>query len=154
MTNLTSLLRLSSLLLVAQWSVPAAAQAGAVANGMREPRITFVDPPTPKAREIIAWAVDRYRDAGLQLPDLKISFPSPCGGKGALYHVGRSAVDFCRINKHRVLHEFAGCLGRHFGGRPRRVPRAAWPDRVVGRYRDAVRASRAPSTSPRSSPGS
>ena len=72
-----------------------------------EPRITFVDQPTPKERDIILWAVGRYRDAGLQLPDLEISFPVICSGKGALYHVGKSSIDFCRINKNRALHEFA-----------------------------------------------
>jgi hypothetical protein len=72
-----------------------------------EPRITFVDQPTTKAQDIIVWAVGLYRDAGLQLPDLKISFPVICSGKGALYHVGKSSIDFCRINKNRALHEFA-----------------------------------------------
>jgi hypothetical protein len=72
------------------------------------PHLTFVDPPTPKAAEIIAWAVDRFRDAGLQLPDLNISFPTFCEGKKALYHVGRSSIDFCyNINKTTALHEFA-----------------------------------------------
>ena len=74
----------------------------------REPQITFVDEPTPKARETITWAVDRYRRAGLQLPDLKISFPALCGSKKALYHVGKKSIDFCLIvNKRTVLHEFA-----------------------------------------------
>jgi hypothetical protein len=72
------------------------------------PRLTFVDPPTPKAAEIIEWAVDRFRDAGLQLPDLEISFPTSCEGKKALYHVGRRSIDFCYIiNKTTVLHELA-----------------------------------------------
>ena len=74
----------------------------------REPQITFVDEPTPKARETITWAVDRYRRAGLQLPDLKISFPASCGGKAALYHVGQKSIDFCfNVKKNTVLHEFA-----------------------------------------------
>ncbi len=76
-------------------------------SAWHEPRITFVDQPTTKAQDIIGWAVSRYRDAGLQLPDLKISFPVTCSGKGALYHVGKSSIDFCRINKNRALHEFA-----------------------------------------------
>jgi hypothetical protein len=75
---------------------------------MHEPRITFVDPPTPKAREIIEWALGRFREAGLQLPDLDISFPTSCNGKSALYHVGRRSVDFCYVvHKITVLHEFA-----------------------------------------------
>jgi hypothetical protein len=88
---------------------PAAAQSGPSSPlPTVQPRLTFVDPPTPKAAEIIAWAVDRFRDAGLQLPDLEISFPTSCEGKKALYHVGRSSIDFCYvINKTTVLHEFA-----------------------------------------------
>jgi hypothetical protein len=79
----------------------------ALRQAAREPRITFVDPPTPKAREVIVWAIGRFRDAGLQLPDLQISFPTFCGGKAALYHVGRRSIDFCLIHKRTVLHEFA-----------------------------------------------
>ena len=74
---------------------------------MGRPRITYVDQPTLKAHDLIVWAVDRYLDAGLQLPDLKISFPTFCGGKAALYHVGRRSIDFCFISKRTVLHEFA-----------------------------------------------
>ena len=108
MTNHTALLRLSSLLLATATVVPAAADGGPGSLlTWHEPRITFVDEPTPKAREIITWAVDQYRNAGLQLPDLTISFPKLCDGKGALYHVGKRSIDFCRINKRRALHEFA-----------------------------------------------
>jgi hypothetical protein len=108
MTNHTALLRLSSLLLASSIVVPAAAEAVPGSRpAWHEPRITYVDQPTPKEREIVSWAVDQYREAGLQLPDLKISFPALCDGKGALYHVGKRAIDFCRINKRRALHEFA-----------------------------------------------
>ena len=108
MTNHTALLRLSSLLLATAIVVPAAAEGGPASGpAWHEPRITYIDEPTPKAREIITWAVDQYREAGLQLPDLTISFPVLCDAKGALYHVGKSAIDFCRINKRRALHEFA-----------------------------------------------
>ena len=90
-------------------AAPTTAQTGPASRlPTRQPQITFVDEPTPKAREIIRWAVDRYRRAGLQLPDLKISFPAFCGGKAALYHVGQKSMDFCLIVKKRtVLHEFA-----------------------------------------------
>jgi hypothetical protein len=108
MTNRTALFRLSTLFLASTIAVPAAAQSTSHSRlAWREPRITFLDPPTEKAQEIITWAVDRYREAGLQLPDLKISFPPLCAKKGALYHVGKSSIDFCRINKRRALHEFA-----------------------------------------------
>jgi hypothetical protein len=73
----------------------------------RRPYITFVGRPTPKASDTIAWAIDRYRSAGLQLPDLTVSFPTFCAGKAALYHVGRRSIDFCFISRRTVLHEFA-----------------------------------------------
>ena len=99
---------MSTLLLVSTIAAPAAAQSGPASRPVtREPRITFVDQPTQRAKDIITWAVDRYVDAGLQLPDLDISFPTSCSGKAALYHVGRSSIDFCFISKRTVLHEFA-----------------------------------------------
>jgi len=71
------------------------------------PELNFVDQPTPVERETISWAIDRFVDAGLQLPDLDIRFPVFCDGKGAVYHVGQSAIDFCRVSRKNVLHEFA-----------------------------------------------
>lgn len=109
MMNHTAILRLGTLVLVGTMASTASVQS--IADSHRqtvEPQITFLDPPTPKAQEIVAWAVDRYRDAGLQLPDLAISFPTSCGGKTALYHVGLRSIDFCYIiTKTTVLHEFA-----------------------------------------------
>ena len=71
------------------------------------PELTFVDQPTPVQRETISWAVGRFVAAGLQLPNLDIRFPVFCNGKGALYHVGQSSIDFCRLNRKNVLHELA-----------------------------------------------
>ena len=51
--------------------------------------------------------MSRFGDAGLQLPDLVISFPALCAGKAALYHVGRASLEFCRINRRVALHELA-----------------------------------------------
>ena len=109
MLKLTALHPLNTMLFIGILVAPLASQPGPPASPRPiQPRITFVDPPTSKAREIIAWAVGRFDDAGLQLPDLRISFPAHCGGKKALYHVGQSSVDFCyNINKTTVLHEFA-----------------------------------------------
>lgn len=86
------------------WSAPAASES---ARPWHEPLITYVGQTTPQAEEIVTWAVAQYRQVGLQLPDLTISFPALCDGKGALYHVGKRSVEFCRINKRRALHEFA-----------------------------------------------
>lgn len=56
---------------------------------------------------MIEWATDRFVAAGLQLPDLEISFPVSCGGKAARYHVGQNRIDLCRLNQRLVLHELA-----------------------------------------------
>ena len=137
MTNHTALLRLSSLLLAGSIVVPAATEAGPGSQpAWHEPRITYVDQPTPKAREIVAWAVDQYREAGLQLSDLTISFPALCDGKGALYHVGKRAIDFCRINKRRALHEFAHAWDDTSGA----VDRAAFLEAVTGYPQSRARA--------------
>jgi hypothetical protein len=73
----------------------------------REPVITFAGTPTDTQRDTIEWAVERYRSAGIRLPDLTISFPQLCSGKAALYHVGQQAIGFCHVAKRTVLHEFA-----------------------------------------------
>ena len=106
MSNRTSLVQLSAVLLAVSIGVAEAPHTTA-APQWREPVITYLDPPTPQQQEIITWAVERYHQAGLQLPDLSISFPPICDGKGALYHVGHRSIDFCRVNKRRALHEFA-----------------------------------------------
>ena len=41
--------------------------------------ITYIDEPSDTDREIVDWAVERYLEARLQLPDLQISFPVACG---------------------------------------------------------------------------
>ena len=73
----------------------------------RAANITYIDEPTLSERETITWAVGRFAAAGLELPDLDVRFPVYCKGKGAIYHIGESSVDFCRVNKKNVLHEFA-----------------------------------------------
>ncbi|HEY7627918.1 MAG TPA: hypothetical protein VH761_12650, partial [Ilumatobacteraceae bacterium] len=108
MTNRTALLRLSTLVLVGMIGTASAeSNSTAVTPTWRAPVITYVTQPTPQAEQIVTWAVDQYRLAGLQLPDLTITFKAFCSGKGALYHVGKRTIDFCRINKRRTLHEFA-----------------------------------------------
>ena len=108
MMNHTALIRLGTLLLVSTISVPTAAQSESNSRPpTREPRITFLDQPTPEAHDIIVWALERFHDAGLQVPDLEVSFPALCGGKAALYHVGRRFIEFCHINKRTAVHELA-----------------------------------------------
>lgn len=108
MMNRTALFGMGTLLLISTMVASSAAQNWAgPQRPWREPHITFVNPPTPKAHEILVWAVDRFRQTGLQLPDLEIAFPVQCAGKGARYHVGKNLIEFCRVNKNRALHEFA-----------------------------------------------
>jgi hypothetical protein len=76
-------------------------------SSTHKPRFTYLEQPTTEAREIIDWAVSRYRSAGLQLPDLTVSFPTFCEGRAALYHVGEKSIEFCQITRRNALHEFA-----------------------------------------------
>ena len=69
--------------------------------------ITYLDEPSDTDREIVDWAVERYLEARLQLPDLQISFPVACGGKAGRYYVGQGVVELCNPTKVLVLHEFA-----------------------------------------------
>jgi hypothetical protein len=110
MSNRTSILQLGAVLLatsIGHATAPRISAVPAPVAPWRQPVITYLDAPTPQQRETIAWAIERYHEAGLQLPDLTISFPAICSGKGALYHVGQRSIDFCRVNKRRALHELA-----------------------------------------------
>jgi hypothetical protein len=73
----------------------------------RAANVTYIDEPTLSQRETISWAIGRFAAAGLQLPDLEVSFPASCEGKDAIYHFGELSVDFCRVSRQAVLHEFA-----------------------------------------------
>jgi hypothetical protein len=118
-----------------------------VATG--RPLITFVDQPTPKAREFIVWAIDRFLDAGLQLPDLRISFPNVCGGKAALYHVGRALHRLLLCQQAHRASRVRTRLGRHIGkSEPPSLPRVAWADHLVGRNRNGIKRARLGTTRP------
>jgi hypothetical protein len=69
--------------------------------------ITYVGEPSDHDRALVDWAVERYLEAGLQLPDLQISLPVTCGGKAGRYYVGQGVVELCNPTKALVLHEFA-----------------------------------------------
>ncbi len=68
--------------------------------------ITYLDQPSEADRDVVEWAAERFREAGLRLPDLTISFPTTCGGKAGAYHVGRDHIDLCGPSHRLVLHEF------------------------------------------------
>ena len=113
MTNRTyhsSLISVAALVVVATGSVVAAQRLDASAPPkapVHAPHLTYIDEPTAAQRETISWAVGRFVAAGMQLPDLDVRFPVFCDGKGAVYHVGESSIDFCRVYRKNVLHEFA-----------------------------------------------
>jgi hypothetical protein len=71
------------------------------------PAITYLDAPSEEEAEMVDWAIQRYLEVGLQLPDLDISFPVTCGGKGGRYLVGQQQIELCRPHRKVVLHEFA-----------------------------------------------
>jgi hypothetical protein len=109
-TNHTTLFGLAALLVIAGGTITAARGIDAShssATRVHAPTLTYIDEPTATQRETISWAVDRFVAAGLQLPNLDVRFPVFCDGKGAIYHVGESSIDFCRVNRKNVLHEFA-----------------------------------------------
>jgi hypothetical protein len=109
-TNYTTRFGLAVLVVIAGGLLTAAQRLeapGSSGTPVHAPKLTFIDDPTPPQRETIAWAVGRFVAAGLQLPDLDVRFPVFCNGKGALYHVGDSSIDLCRVNKKNVLHELA-----------------------------------------------
>src|SRR5262245_3625829 len=108
MTNHTALHRLGVwIMMLATTAVPASQITPDPPSPAHAPVIEFVDQPTPQALDTVTWAVGRFVAAGLQLPDLRIAFPVYCGGKGALYHVGDSSIDICRVSRKNVLHELA-----------------------------------------------
>lgn len=108
MLNHTALFRTGTLLLILTMAGPAAARSEHVSLvPLAEPRITFLDQPTPKEQAIVRWALDRFHDAGLQLPDLDIAFPATCAGKAGLYYFGRRYAEFCNISERIAVHEFA-----------------------------------------------
>jgi hypothetical protein len=71
------------------------------------PTITYLDGPTAERQELIDWALNRYKEAGLLLPDLEVAFPATCGGKAGRYLVGQARIEFCNPTRIIVLHELA-----------------------------------------------
>jgi hypothetical protein len=62
--------------------------------------------------EMLRWGVDRFTEAGLDLPILDVTFHrdvSACGGFLGLYRTrGEAAViDICHTRRHVILHELA-----------------------------------------------
>ncbi len=79
------------------------------------PHITILD-ATPAEVAMVEWALDRFDIAGLELPDLTISFhedPGHCGEYLGLYSMAIQQVSICNRGglstdpRNTVLHELA-----------------------------------------------
>lgn len=103
MTSHKALLILTSLLL----SFLDSPSAGSDPHGLSTPVITYVGDVSDHDRGIVEAAIDRIAEAGLQLPDLTISFPVNCDGRAGRYFVGQNRVELCRVSLRLVLHELA-----------------------------------------------
>lgn len=61
--------------------------------------------------EQVAWALDRFEEAGLQLPPIELTFhdgAGPCEGHPGYYRPGEVArIDICSSTNHVILHELA-----------------------------------------------
>jgi hypothetical protein len=71
------------------------------------PRITYTEAADDDERAVMDWAVARYAEAGLIIPELEVSFPVTCDGKGARYLVGQARIEICRLSRVNALHELA-----------------------------------------------
>lgn len=116
MSRSTALIALATLTTAAPFGLLTRGHEGAVsaplapvisAPVITAPTITYLDVPSEDQREVVAWAVGRYVEAGLELPDLEISFPVTCGGKAGRYLVGQNTIELCRPHRKLVLHELA-----------------------------------------------
>ena len=106
MTRLTAITAFAILTVAVPIGLSEGHQDGAAALPSA-PTITFVDEPSVGAREMIGWAIERYLEVGIQLPDLEISFPATCAGKAGRYIVGRNQVELCSAKPKLILHELA-----------------------------------------------
>jgi hypothetical protein len=75
--------------------------------------------PNPERRELIEWAVNRYREAGLEVPPVDVYFHSESTGcRGNLGYTAGERIDLCvrlamepgpqRIVLHELAHAWAG----------------------------------------------
>lgn len=71
------------------------------------PKITYPTQPAAEHADLVDWAIGRYIGAGLELPDLTVTFPDSCGGKAGRYLIGTGILELCTPNRTLVLHEMA-----------------------------------------------
>lgn len=84
-----------------QWSGISPASVGSVDESHR---LTITQP------ELLDWAKDRLRRAGLEFPDVDIRFHPDlmeCDGHMGLFNRASNSLDMCRIDKRWILHELA-----------------------------------------------
>jgi len=82
----------------------------AVAAVQDDARRTIAEDPT------ITWARSRFKDAGLELPNIEIVvFDSTidCDGRVGYYYADAGRLELCRLDKKTVLHELAHAWANH-----------------------------------------
>ncbi len=66
--------------------------------------------------ELVDWAVSRFLDAGLVLPEVSFLFHDharSCHGRAGLYDEAAKSVHLCLRNRHTILHELAHAWAHH-----------------------------------------
>ncbi len=103
----------------------------------------------------VAWALDRFEEAGLQLPPLELTFhdgAGPCDGHPGYYRPGDVArIEICSSKNHVILHELAHAwegasvtaevrdrFARHWGVDNWNDHSVAWEERGIERAADTV----------------
>lgn len=91
---------------------PAAATDADPTPAPSAPVVTFVGTASADERAMVAWAADRFVAAGLQLPDVTVSFPVICRSEddrplAGRYLVGRREIELCCPSRRLALHELA-----------------------------------------------
>jgi hypothetical protein len=100
-----------------------AGQASPMSRGagqVEQPRITLSNRTTnDQPVEIVDWSLERYEAAGLQLPDIDVTFYSwepsmaACSGHGGMwtFDQDKHSIDVCAVGvpsrRRMLLHEFA-----------------------------------------------
>ncbi len=83
--------------------------ASSLATGLSSGRDGSTEP-------MLAWALDRFRLAGLELPELDIivhGSTADCGGHVGYYVTSTNQLHVCRLDKKSVLHELAHAWADH-----------------------------------------
>lgn len=98
--------------LVAGAALAAPTPAAGTETTPTPPAVSFVGAPSDRERAMVVWGMGRFVAAGLQLPDVTVSFPAVCRGAdgralAGRYLVGRGEIELCRPSRRLAVHELA-----------------------------------------------